>query len=251
MLSRRALDLAAFDAVIVDLDGTMVDTLGDFVVALNLMLADLPAPLAHAQMTRATVETLVGKGSEHVVHRVLGLCGKVVDEVVDGVVNAAGTSAPTPAASPNHPLFAQALARYQHHYLQVNGQQAEVYPGVIDGLRQLQARGLRLACLTNKPTRFALALLAAKGLDGFFDFTFGGDAFAFKKPHPLPLLQTCAALGTAPARTLMVGDSSNDAQAARAAGCPVLLVSYGYNHGQPIDAVDADGLVDSLADLGL
>jgi phosphoglycolate phosphatase len=126
-----------------------------------------------------------------------------------------------------------------------------VYPGVLEGLQQLQRRGLRLACLTNKPTRFALALLAAKGLDGFFEIISGGDAYAFKKPHPLPLLETCSALGTVPARTLMVGDSSNDAQAARAAGCPVLLVTYGYNHGQPIRAVDADAYTDSLARLGV
>ncbi len=78
---------------------------------------------------------------------------------------------------------------------------------------------------------------------------FGGDAFARKKPDPLPLLKTCEALGTLPARTLMVGDSSNDAQAARAAGCPVVLVSYGYNHGQPVRDVDADAVVDSLAEL--
>ena len=83
----------------------------------------------------------------------------------------------------------------------------------------------------------------------FFEFTFGGDAFERKKPDPMPLLKTCEALGTEPARTLMIGDSSNDARAARAAGCPVLLVTYGYNHGEPIRAVDADGYIDSL--LGL
>ena len=97
-----------------------------------------------------------------------------------------------------------------------------------------------------KPT---LPLLRAKGLDGFFAHVFGGDAFERKKPDPLPLLKTCEALGTDPARTLMVGDSSNDALAARAAGCPVVLVTYGYNHGQPVGAVDADGFVDSLAQL--
>ncbi len=91
-------------------------------------------------------------------------------------------------------------------------------------------------------------LLQAKGLAGYFEFTFGGDTFARKKPDPLPLRKTCEALGTAPARTLMVGDSINDAQAARAAGCPVVLVSYGYNHGEPIHSVDADLVVDSLAD---
>jgi phosphoglycolate phosphatase len=78
---------------------------------------------------------------------------------------------------------------------------------------------------------------------------FGGDAFARMKPDPLPLLKTCEALGVAPAQALMVGDSCNDAQAARAAGCPVVLVTYGYNHGQPVRAVDADGWVDALTEL--
>ena len=87
-----------------------------------------------------------------------------------------------------------------------------------------------------------------KGLAPFFDIVFGGDAFERKKPDPLPLLKTCEALGTRPERTLMVGDSSNDAKAARAAGCPVVLVTYGYNHGQPVRAVDADGFVDALAE---
>jgi phosphoglycolate phosphatase len=106
--------------------------------------------------------------------------------------------------------------------------------------------GLPLACLTNKPTVPRPPLLEAKGLDGFFARVFGGDAFERKKPDPLPLLKACEALGTLPARTLMLGDSSNDAQAARAAGCPVVLVTYGYNHGEPVRNVDADRYVDSL-----
>ena len=116
----------------------------------------------------------------------------------------------------------------------------------------LRARGLRLACLTNKPNAFARPLLALKGLDGYFDHAFGGDAFARKKPDPLPLLQTCKALGSEPARTLMVGDSRNDAEAARAAGCPVVLVSYGYNHGEPAASAQPDAVIDridQLADL--
>jgi phosphoglycolate phosphatase len=84
-------------------------------------------------------------------------------------------------------------------------------------------------------------------LDGFFELTLGGDACEYKKPHPMPLLQACQLLGTTPHKTLMVGDSSNDAQAARAAGCPVLLVTYGYNHGEPVRGVDADAFTDSLA----
>jgi phosphoglycolate phosphatase len=217
------------DAVIVDLDGTMVDTLGDFVVALNLMLADLPAPYRNQQVDRATVSRLVGKGSEHLLSSVLSLAG--------GQAGDAQT------------VYAQAWTSYQRHYLDINGQHAAIYPGVVAGLQSLAQRGLKIACLTNKPTAFARPLLQAKGLEHFFDQSFGGDAFERKKPDPLPLLKTCQALGTLPQRTLMIGDSSNDAQAARAAGCPVLLVTYGYNHGEPIRGVDADAFVDSLAEL--
>lgn len=146
-------------------------------------------------------------------------------------------------------LYPLAWQRYQHHYQLINGQFAVVYPGVLQGLQQLRAAGKRLACLTNKPTAFAQVLLRAKGLEGFFDVVYGGDAFERRKPDPLPLLKACEALGSQPQRTLMIGDSSNDAQAARAAGCPVWLVRYGYNHGQPIDAVPAEAYLDSLAEL--
>jgi phosphoglycolate phosphatase len=147
-------------------------------------------------------------------------------------------------------LYPAAWAAYQRHYLAINGQHSAVYPGAVEGLSMLRSRGVRLACLTNKPTDFALPLLQAKGLTSFFEHVFGGDAFPRKKPDPLPLVRTCQALGTVCADTLMIGDSSNDARAARAAGCPVLLVTYGYNHGEPIRTVDADGFLDSLAGIG-
>ncbi len=121
-----------------------------------------------------------------------------------------------------------------------------MYPGAREGLQALQAAGWRMACLTNKPSAFAVPLLRDKGLDGFFSHTFGGDAFPRKKPDPLPLLETCRALGTVPSRTLMLSDSSNDAEAARAAGCPVVLVSYGYNHGRPAAEARPDAVVDRL-----
>lgn len=224
------------DAAILDLDGTLIDTLGDFVAALNLMLTDLAAPgMARARVDRAMVGRWVGKGSEHLIHCVLNH------------VLAIGSSGQT--AIDSEATLARAWDSYQGHYGVINGQYAMVFPGAEGGLRALRRRGLPLACLTNKPTAHARALLQAKGLDGFFGHVFGGDAFERKKPDPLPLRKTCEALGTAPARTLMIGDSSNDAQAARAAGCPVVLVTYGYNHGEPVHAVDADGFVDSLAEL--
>lgn len=218
------------EACIVDLDGTLVDTLGDFEAALNLMLAALDRP----PVTRALIERLVGKGSEHLIRSVLAHQARALGAAAEAVTDA---------------LYERAWQAYQRHYLAVNGRHSRVYPGVAQGLAALQSAGLPLACLTNKPTAFARPLLEAKGLAGYFGPVFGGDAFARKKPDPLPLLETCKALGSAPARTLMIGDSSNDARAARAAGCPVLLVSYGYNHGEPVRGVDADGFVDSLAEL--
>ncbi|GAB2744383.1 phosphoglycolate phosphatase [Melaminivora jejuensis] len=227
--------LTRVDAAMVDLDGTLVDTLGDFAQALNRMLADLQLPPIAAD----TIGHMVGKGSEHLLRSVL-----------KHVLSLSGQA---PAAmnieAQLEQLYPAAWQRYQHHYLAINGQFAQVYPGAREGLQKLRRAGLRLACLTNKPTDFALPLLRAKGLLEHFEHVFGGDAFERKKPDPLPLLRTCAALGSAPARTLMLGDSSNDARAARAAGCPVVLVTYGYNHGQPVREVDADGYVDTLSAL--
>lgn len=228
--SRMKTDL--YDAAIIDLDGTMVDTLGDFAEALNRMLHELELQA----IAPAQIERMVGKGSEH-----------LIKSVLNHVLTLANKA---PTAIEIEALYARAWPSYQRHYLAINGQFSGVYPGVVQGLQALRASGLRLACLTNKPTAFAVPLLRAKGLDGFFEQVFGGDSFERKKPDPLPLRKTCEALGTEPARTLMVGDSSNDAQAARAAGCPVVLVTYGYNHGQPATSVDADGWVDSLLILG-
>ena len=226
----------AFDAAIIDLDGTMVDTVGDFVAAINLMLRDLwPEPPILLTVDATTVETMVGKGSENLVKSVLNHAQAQLNRAqlaIDLVAK-----------------YDQAFARYQHHYQAVSGLYSSVYPGVPEGLRALQAAGLKLACVTNKPAGFALPLLALKGLDGFFSEVFGGDSFERKKPDPMPLLKTCEALGTLPARTLMIGDSSNDAAAARAAGCPVVLVTYGYNHGEPVRGVNADGFIETIAAL--
>lgn len=219
------------DAAMLDLDGTMVDTLGDFHESLARMLVELGlSPIAPEP-----IAMMVGKGSEH-----------LLVSVLNHVLTQDGQA---PPAIKIDSIFPDAWASYQRHYAAVNGRSARVYPGVREGLDRLAASGVLLACVTNKPTAFAKDLLKAFDLLRFFEQVFGGDAFERKKPDPLPLLRTCTSLGAAPARTLMVGDSANDAQAARAAGCPVLLVTYGYNHGRPAREVDADAWVDSLAAL--
>ncbi|MEO8124731.1 MAG: phosphoglycolate phosphatase [Burkholderiales bacterium] len=208
-------------AAIIDLDGTLVDTLEDFVAALGATLASFGLP----PVDRTFVARTVGKGSEHLLRGTLAEVGADAG------------------------LFDMAMERYQQHYRVINGRHAHVYPGVAEGLALLSSHGLSLACLTNKPTVFARELLRAKDLARHFSHVFGGDAFARRKPDPLPLLETCAALGCEPRRTLMIGDSRNDAQAARAAGCPVVLVTYGYNHGQPVREVDADAFVDRIDEI--
>ena len=205
-------------ACILDLDGTLVDTLGDFVAVLGRVLSDLGLEA----VSRDFVEHTIGRGSEHLVRTTLARVG----------------AAPA--------LYERAWALYQQHYAAVNGEHAAIYPGVVEGLEALRARGLPLAVLTNKPGEPARELLRRKGLDGYFRHVFGGDAFERKKPDPLPLLKTCEALGTPPSATWMVGDSRNDAEAARAAGCPLVLMTYGYNHGEDIRAVPALQHLDRL-----
>ena len=229
-------DLTQIEAVIFDLDGTMVNTLGDFQVALHRTMADLDLP----PVSDALIEQTIGKGSEHLIRSLLA--HQIARPEVKGVGQAC-------AALTVDALFDRAWQRYQHHYLAINGQFADVYPGVLEVLQHLAGQGVPMACLTNKPLAFAQALLKDKALTPFFGPVFGGDSFERKKPDPLPILKTCEALGSPLARTLMVGDSSNDAQAARAAGCPVVLVRYGYNHGEPIESVEADAYVDRIDQL--
>lgn len=226
---------AHISAAIIDLDGTMVDTLGDFVVVLHHTLADMGChPIEIARVDRSFVELTVGKGTEDLLRRSLAHAWGLPDDDADVIEH-----------------VPMAWHHYQGHYTRLNGQHSDVYPGVVEGLQKLQALGLPLACLTNKPTAFAEQLLERKGLRHHFQHVFGGDAFERKKPDPLPLIKTCEALGTRPEQTVMVGDSSNDAQAAKAAGCPIVLVTYGYNHGHPIQAVEAWAHIDRLDQLSL
>ena len=236
MANPSALATRECRAVIIDLDGTLVDTVADFEVALNRTFAALGLP----GVDREAVVRTVGKGSEHLIRSLLA------EQLARPAVRGLGQVCPARTVDA---LYGPAWQQYQQHYHAINGQFSAVFPGVLEGLQALRARGLPLACLTNKPLLFAQALLRAKGMDGYFQQVFGGDSFERKKPDPLPLLKTCEALGTAPAHTWMVGDSQNDALAARAAGCPVVLVTYGYNHGQPIEQAPHDLLLGSLAAL--
>lgn len=215
--------LAGVRAAIVDLDGTMVHTAPDFQVAINRMRADLGL----APLTVETVIEFVGKGSENLMRRVLG-----VDFGADDVEH----------------RFEQALASYQRHYLDINGDYSTVYEGVHEGLAAMKAQGIRLACVTNKPIAFARPLLEKTGLAVYFELVYGGDSLPKKKPDPLPMLTVCRDFALEPFEVVAIGDSSNDADAARAAGCRSLTVPYGYNHGKPVQSIDSDGIVATLFD---
>jgi phosphoglycolate phosphatase len=212
---------AEIHAALIDLDGTMVDTALDFTAALNTMLRQLDAaPIEHAEVLR-----YIGKGSENLISCVL----------------APRYDAPRAAA-----LFDRAYALYQAEYARINGQHTVLYPQVVQGLSALRDAGVKLACITNKPHRFALELLRHYDLLDYFALVYGGDTWPRKKPDPLPMLEACKALGVAAAHAVAIGDSENDALAARAAGLWSLAVPYGYNHGQSVRTIPADGIVSDL-----
>ena len=207
--------------VIIDLDGTMLHTAQDLHIAVNRMRASLGL----SALDIDTAISFVGKGAENLVRKAIGVDFSESDVELH---------------------FREAMAYFEQHYFDVNGEFASAYPGVHEGLQEMQAKGLRLACVTNKPIAFTLPLLKKTGLHDYFEIIYGGDSFAKKKPDPMQLLQVCADFDLAPAQIVAIGDSINDSQAARAADCKVLAVPYGYNHGQAIQDVDSDGIVSSL-----
>lgn len=221
-------------AVLLDLDGTLVDTLGDFVLALQGMLEDVAPAWAQPGVQTGEVEPLVGRGAENLVQQLL-------------LRRSTQFSAPAPTAA----ALRHAVAVYLAHYGRINGQQSRVYDGVAEALELWRARGLRLACVTNKPQQHAQELLDRLGLSSFLDVIVGAQEGLRKKPHPDALLRACSLLAVEPVRALMVGDSANDVQAARAAQCPVVLVDYGYNHGESVHQAGADAVLDSLRALAL
>lgn len=211
-------------AVMIDLDGTLLDTVKDLAVAVNLMLEQVGRP----RLDETRVRAFVGKGIPNLVKRALA-----------GALN----------GEPDPALFERALPLYLDCYAGVNGKYTTLYPGVREGLEALTSAGFPLACVTNKSGCFTLPLLAQMHIDHYFSIVIAGDTLPQKKPDPLPLTHTCRHFGIAPAQMLMIGDSLNDAQAARAAGCPVFCVTYGYNEGTDVRELDVDAIVGSLLEV--
>ena len=205
-------------SVTIDLDGTLLDTIPDLAAAANAMMRELGRP-EHAI---DTIASFVGRG-------IPNLVGRCLPDLADQEL-----------------ALAQAI--FYRHYATENGLRSKPYPGVLDGLRVFREAGLPMAVITNKAAAFTEPLLLATQLASWFGFAVCGDSLPEKKPHPLPLLHACERLGTVPAENLHIGDSRHDAAAARAAGCPVFLVPYGYNEGEDVQGIDCDAIVASLVE---
>lgn len=206
-------------AVLFDLDGTLLDTITDLADAANLMLAELSRPV----LPQAQIHSYVGQGIANLVQRILLGSGMTASEA-DAAV-------------------ATALDAFRRHYARVNGRTTRPYPGVPELLAALAARGLKMAVVTNKSTVFTLPLLQQFDIARYFGALVCGDTLPTKKPNPDVIFHSCELLGVKPEQALMIGDSANDALAARAAGVPVLLVRYGYSEGIPVTGMDCDGLL--------
>ena len=215
------ISLGAVRAVLLDLDGTLLDTAPEFAAA----AADMLSELGLDPVDPLRVREFIGKGIPHLVRRTLeASLGRAPDERRVG----------------------SAMEGFFFHYAKRNGCMAKPYPGVLEGITELRAKGFALACVTNKTAQFTIPLLEATGLAGFFPVVVSGDTMPKKKPAPDPLLEACRRLGIPALEALMIGDSRTDALAARAAGCPVLLVPYGYTEGEDVQGIDCDGIVPSL-----
>jgi phosphoglycolate phosphatase len=210
--------------VLFDLDGTLLDTAADLAAGANAARA----AVGLGALSLSRLVQFVGKGADRLVHR--------------SVLDAFEGEAPADA-------FKVARAAFDEHYTQHNGAMAVPYPGAHQALEQLQAMGLKLGCITNKPMKFTLPLLKQQGLVDFFEPIFGGDSFPARKPDPVALLAAASAWQLPVFSVLMVGDSDNDVLAAKAAGMPVVAVPHGYNEGRPIALANPDGIVQSLLEL--
>lgn len=216
--------MVAAKAVLLDLDGTLLDTVLDLHAAACGMLADLGRPPVAVEEIRA----YVGRGIPNLVKRVLA-----------GKLEAADDPNPPPA---------DALASFRKHYEHFNGRAAKPFPGVLAGLDELRAKGLPLGVITNKAQAFTIPLLERTGLLPYMSVAVSGDQLPRPKPDPMPVIWACGRLNVSPADTLLIGDSVHDFHAGKNAGCKVFLVPYGYNEGQDVHGLAADAIVGSIAE---
>lgn len=209
-------------AVLIDLDGTMVDSAPDIVEASNRMLVELGAPA----LSPAVVASFIGNGVPTLVQRLM-------------------------TASPGLPKIDETDARamFYRHYHETNGRFSRLFPGVVQGLTGLQHAGYRLGCVTNKPMDYTTPLLQAFGLERYMQAVLGGDSLPQMKPDPTPLLHACTLLGVAPENAVLVGDSHVDVAAARAASMRSYIVRYGYPGPGGVEALHADVFIDSIAEM--
>jgi phosphoglycolate phosphatase len=210
----------AVSAIVIDLDGTLLHTAPELAEAANRMLRDMGRPAVSQDL----LMSYIGNGISWLVKRAL-----------TGDMH----------AEPDAVLYDKALPIFEKHYTELL-LQSKPFPGVLQGLDALKAAGFRLGCITNKVARYTEPLLKGIGLARYFDIVLSGDSLPEKKPHPLPLLHSAEFFGVSIEKLLLIGDSLSDAVAARAAGCPVFCVPYGYNHGEPVDGLDLDAVIADL-----
>ncbi len=210
--------------ILIDLDGTLVDSVPDLAYCVDAMMARLGRP-PHGE---AKVRNWVGNGVERLVRR--ALIGQLEGE-------------------PDEADFQRAYPIFLELYRDNTSKRSQLFPGIDEGLDWLKAAGYRLGCVTNKAAQFTEPLLRDLGVRDYFEIVISGDTLPRSKPDPLPLLHAAAHFGAEPAAALMIGDSISDVKAARAAGFTIFCMSYGYNHGQDIRDYHPDAVLDSLTEI--
>lgn len=210
--------------VMVDLDGTLINTAPDLAASANRMLEAMGRPTYAVE----EIAKFIGNGVSRLVKR--ALTGEM-------------------QAEPEAALYEEGYPLFLKFYGELVSNESRPYPGVVEGLKALKAAGFSLACITNKAESFTLPLLKDLGLDRYFELILSGDSLPKKKPDPLPLQHACAHFGISPDHGVLVGDSINDLQAARNAGMPVILVPYGYNRGENVADYGPEAVAPTLAEV--
>ena len=210
--------------VLIDVDGTLVDSVPDLAYCVDEMMKQLDMPVRG----EAVVRHWVGNGVERLVRRAL------INQL---------------EGEPDEALFQKAIPIFEALYADNTSKRSCLYPGVQQALDFLKSTGVRIGCVTNKASQFTLPILQDLGISDYFEMVLCGDELPKKKPDPMPLLHVAEKLGVKPEQSLMLGDSMSDVKAARAAGFDIICMSYGYNHGEDIRDYKPDAVVDSMDEI--